>query len=124
MNYRSAVTLQKQDDIIIASISSELDDSQASHFQEALLAKAMNENIHGVVIDISALDSVDLFLARLIVETAKMAGIMDVHTVVVGIKPAVAITLTEMGIRLSGVSTASTLDAGLAVIRRKRVDQV
>ncbi|MBX9692276.1 MAG: hypothetical protein K2Z81_07830 [Cyanobacteria bacterium] len=62
INYNNVVTLQKQGDTVIAAISNELDDIQAKHFQQALLAKVLEENITGVVIDISALDSVDLFL--------------------------------------------------------------
>ncbi|MBK9145063.1 MAG: STAS domain-containing protein [Candidatus Melainabacteria bacterium] len=116
MNPLGTVTLLKQGDLVIAPLNSELDDIQAREFQDSLLKKVSDEDLSSVIIDISALDSMDLFLARIIVETAQMAQLMDAVTVLVGMKPAVAVTLTEMGVVMKGVRMATTLDIAMELL--------
>jgi len=116
MNPISTVTLLKQGDLVIAPLNSELDDIQAREFQDSLLKKVSDEDLSSVIIDISALDSMDLFLSRIIVETAQMAQLMDATTILVGMKPAVAVTLTEMGVVMKGVRMATTLDIAMELL--------
>ncbi|MGD9685109.1 MAG: STAS domain-containing protein [Candidatus Obscuribacterales bacterium] len=116
MNPLGTVTLLKQGDLVIAPLNSELDDIQARVLQDSLLKKVSDEDLSSVIIDISALDSMDLFLARIIVETAQMAQLMDAVTVLVGMKPAVAVTLTEMGVVMKGVRMATTLDIAMELL--------
>ena len=103
-------------DILLVSIQIDLQDHIALALQDDLSAKIVETGARGVLIDISALEIVDSFIGRMISTTAAVSRILDAETVVVGMQPAVAITLVELGLTLAGVRTALDVDRGLALL--------
>lgn len=103
---------------LFVSIQSDIDDRTALNLQSDLLAKIKKTNAEGVIIDLSALDMVDSFLGRLLSDIAKMASTLNTHTVIVGIQPAVAITLVELGLVLEGVTTALDVDDAIELLNK------
>ena len=99
--------------ILLTSIQVDLTDEDALNFQEDLLKAVQINDADGVIIDITALDVVDSFLARVLNETAVMTKILGAESVISGMQPDVALTLVEMGRELIGVSTAINLDHGM-----------
>ena len=90
----------------------------AMRLQDDLTQRIVKENAKGVLIDISSLDVVDSFIGRMIGNIASMARVLDADTVVVGMQPAVAITLVELGLTLNGVRTALDVDKGMALLEK------
>ena len=103
-------------DILLVSIQVDLQDDDVLALQEELAEKIVSTGARGVIIDISAVDIVDSFIGRMISTIASVSSVLDATTVVVGMRPAVAITLVELGLSLSGVHTALDLDRGLAML--------
>ncbi len=101
---------------LIVSFLSDIDDIAALKLQSGLLQRIHEGKITGVLIDLTVLDMVDSFLGRLISNIARSSAIMDVKTVVVGIQPAVAITLVELGLKLEGTSLALNVEDGIALL--------
>ncbi len=93
-------------------------DRLAMALQDDLTQRIVADRARGVMIDISALEIVDSFIGRMLNNIAAMSRVLDAVTVVVGMRPAVAITLVELGLALTGVRTALNVDKGLAMIRR------
>ena len=85
--------------------------------QDDLMARIVSARAKGVLIDISALEMVDSFIGRMLGEIASMSRILDAETVVVGMRPAVAITLVELGLSLTGVRTALNIERGMELLR-------
>lgn len=106
-------------DILLVSIQIDLQDHIALALQDDLSNKIVETGARGVLIDISALEIVDSFIGRMISTTAAVSRILDAETVVVGMQPAVAITLVELGLTLRGVRTALDVDRGLALLNRQ-----
>ena len=104
-------------EILLVSIQIDLQDHIALALQDDLSNKIVETGARGVLIDISALEIVDSFIGRMISTTAAVSRILDAETVVVGMQPAVAITLVELGLTLAGVRTALDVDRGLALLR-------
>lgn len=113
------IPILELENFLVCTIQRELHDRAAEQFQDSLVTKLGDTNAKGVLIDITALDIVDSFLGRLIGETARMCKMMGAKTVLTGISPAVAITLTELGIELKGVHTTLDMDKGLAWLREE-----
>ena len=110
-------------DTLLVTLQSELHDGMAGAFQEQLLTQIEKTGAEGLLIDISGLDFVDSFVARVLVETGRMARLMGTETVLVGMRPEVAGTLVRMGFLMQGVTTALNVDEGLVALRsakRKR----
>lgn len=103
-------------EVLLVSIQVDLQDDIAIALQDDLSQRIVDTGAKGVLIDISALEIVDSFVGRMISTTAAVSRVLDAETVVVGMQPAVAITLVELGLTLSGVRTALDVDRGLAML--------
>ena len=105
-------------DLLLVTIQVDMHDQLASALQDDLTNKIAKVKAKGVLIDISSLDIVDSFIGRMLANTSAMARVLDAQTVVVGMQPAVAITLVELGLNLSGVHTALDVEKGMEMLRR------
>ena len=104
--------------ILLVSIQVELHDDLAMHLQEDLTNRISKTGARGVLIDISALEIVDSFIGRILANIAGMAQILGADTVLVGMKPQVAITLVELGLELPGIKTALNVDRGVQLLQK------
>jgi rsbT antagonist protein RsbS len=116
------VPILKIGDILLVSIQIDLQDQIALALQDDLAERIAATSAKGVVIDISALDIVDSFIGRMLSTIASISRVLDADTVVVGMRPAVAITLVELGLSMTGVRTALNVEKGLALISAGRDD--
>lgn len=107
------IPILKLFDCLLVSIQWEIDDPSAIQFQEDLLAKIYETNARGVVIDLTSVDIIDSFIAKVLGDVVQMSKLMGATVVLTGIQPAVAITLIELGIHLEDVHTALDLEKGL-----------
>src|ERR1700761_6030237 len=105
-------------DCLLVSIQVDMHDRLALALQDDLTQRIVTDRARGVMIDISALEIVDSFIGRMLNNIAAMSKVLDAVTVVVGMRPAVAVTLVELGLGLTGVKTALNVDKGLALVRR------
>jgi rsbT antagonist protein RsbS len=112
------IPILKLEDVLLVSIQVDMHDQLALTLQDDLTQKIVATRARAVLIDISALEMVDSFMGRMLGNIASMSRILDAQTVVVGMRPAVAITLVELGLSLPGIRTALNVDAGLAVMRK------
>ena len=113
------VPILKVGDVLIVSIQSDIDDRTVIEMQHRVLEQIERTGARSLLIDVSLLEMVDSFTGRMLSDIAAMALIMDSETVVVGIQPAVAITLVELGLELKGVSTALDVDDGLRILKER-----
>jgi len=102
---------------LLVTIQVDLQDQTALELQDDLSAKIEATGAHGVLIDISALEIVDSFIGRMLAGISGIARVLDATTVVVGMQPAVAITLVELGLSLEGVRTALNVERGMQMLR-------
>jgi len=105
-------------DLLLVTIQIDMHDQIALALQDDLTTRIEQTNAKGVLIDISALEMVDSFIGRMIANISAMARVLDADTVVVGMRPAVAITLVELGLSLPGVHTALNVERGMAFLQR------
>jgi rsbT antagonist protein RsbS len=112
------VPIVRLGDTLIATVQEDLYDRDALDLQEALTAELERTGARGVLLDVSVVETVDSYLGRILRDVALGARLLGAHTVVVGIQPAVAITLVELGLELQGVRTALNPEKGLALLRR------
>ena len=103
--------------VLVVPIQVDMDDQTVLGMQERILSELERTGARGVLIDISLLEMVDSFIGRVLSDIAAMARIMDARTVVVGMQPAVAITLVELGLELRGVDTVLNVDEGIKLLR-------
>ena len=113
------IPILRMGDFLLVTIQVDLHDQLALRLQDDLTSHIERTGAKGVLIDISALEIVDSFIGRVIADTSAMSRILDAHTVVVGMRPAVAITLVELGLDLRGVHTALTVERGMAMLRTR-----
>jgi rsbT antagonist protein RsbS len=111
------IPILKFENFLLVSIQVDMHDQLALTLQDDLTQKIVATRARAVLIDISALEMVDSFMGRMLGNIASMSRILDAQTVVVGMRPAVAITLVELGLSLPGIRTALNVDAGLALLR-------
>jgi rsbT antagonist protein RsbS len=104
-------------DFLLVTIQVDMHDRLAMTLQEDLTTRISETNARGVLIDISSLEIVDSFIGRMLGNIAAMSRVLDAQTVVVGMQPAVAITLVELGMSLPGVRTALNVDAGMNLLK-------
>ncbi len=114
------IPILKMGDLLLVSIQVDMHDQLALALQDDLTDKIAKTGARGVLIDISAVEMVDSFIGRMIANIAGMARILDARTVLVGMQPAVAITLVELGLTLPGVRTALDVERGMALLRGDR----
>jgi rsbT antagonist protein RsbS len=105
------------EDFLVASIQTPLHDAAAVQFKDDLLERIYSTKARGFVLDLTAIDVVDSFMARIVADVAEMAGLMGAHVVVTGLQPAVAISLVELGVEMAGVTMALDLDRGIRILR-------
>jgi rsbT antagonist protein RsbS len=114
------IPILKMGDLLLVSIQVDMHDRLALQLQDDLTSKIASSGARGVLIDISSLEMVDSFIGRMIANIASMSRILDAETVVVGMRPAVAITLVELGMALTGVRTALDVERGMALLSSAR----
>jgi len=112
------IPILKLGDILLTSMPEDLTDEDALEFQNAVLEKINKTESNGIAIDVTALETVDSFMARVINDTAKMAKLLGTEVILCGINPQVALTLVEMGRELIGVKTALNLEQGVTELRK------
>jgi len=110
------IPILRMGDLLLVTIQVDMHDRLAMTLQDDLTERIVRDSAKGVLIDISALDLVDSFIGRMISNTAAMARVLDAQTVVVGMQPAVAITLVELGLTLTGVKTALNVEKGMTLL--------
>jgi rsbT antagonist protein RsbS len=114
----SPVPVLRLGDALLVSIQVDLQDEDVMALQDELAERIVDTGARGVIIDISGVDIVDSFIGRMFSSIAALSRVLDAETVVVGMRPAVAITLVELGMSLEGVRTALDLEKGLAILAR------
>ena len=112
------IPILQLDEILLVTIQVDMHDRLALQLQDDLTNKISATSARGVLIDISSLEVVDSFIGRVLSNISTMARVLDAKTVVVGMQPAVAITLVELGLSLEGVHTALNAAKGMALLRR------
>jgi rsbT antagonist protein RsbS len=111
------IPILKLGEFLLVTVQVDMHDRLAMALQDDLTERIVATHARGVLIDISALDVVDSFIGRMLGNIASMSRILDAETVVVGMRPAVAITLVELGLSLPGVRTALDVERGMALLR-------
>ena len=117
------IPILKIGSFLLVSIQVDMHDRLAMSLQDDLTAQIVKTRAKGVLIDISSLELVDSFIGRTLGNIAAMSRILDAQTVVVGMRPAVAITLVELGLSLEGVKTALNVDKGMRMLQKALAEQ-
>ncbi len=112
-----SIPILKMGEFLLVTIQVDMHDKLALRLQEDLTDRIAKVKARGVLIDISALEIVDSFIGRMLANIASMSRVLDAQTVVVGMRPAVAITLVELGLELPGVRTALNVEKGMDLLR-------
>jgi rsbT antagonist protein RsbS len=113
------IPILRMGEFLLVTIQVDMHDQLALRLQDDLTTAIDKKGAKGVLIDISALEMVDSFIGRMIADISGMARILDAKTVLVGMQPAVAITLVELGLSLPGVETALNVERGMQLLRRR-----
>ena len=113
------IPILKMHEFLLVTIQVDMHDRLAMTLQDDLTQRISDTGAKGVLIDISALEIVDSFIGRMLADIAAMSRVLDAETVVVGMRPAVAITLVELGLSLSGVRTALNVERGMDLLRER-----
>jgi rsbT antagonist protein RsbS len=112
------IPILKMGKYLLVTVQVDMHDRLAMTLQDDLTTQIVKDHANGVLIDISSLEIVDSFIGRMIGNIASMAKVLDAETVVVGMRPAVAITLVELGLSLPGVRMALNVDKGVEMLKR------
>lgn len=119
----TGVPILRLGDVLITGLLNELDDQSAVAFTDELTERIAGDGARGVLIDISRLEIIDSFVARTLMELTTMARLLGARVIVAGMRPAVAITLVELGLQLTGVETALNAEQGLTALGWHRLPQ-
>lgn len=111
------IPILRMGNYLLVTIQVDMHDKLALTLQDDLTSRISEVNAKGVLIDISSLEIVDSFIGRTLANIASMARVLDAETVVVGMQPAVAITLVELGMSLPGIRTALNVESGMEYLR-------
>jgi rsbT antagonist protein RsbS len=111
------IPIIKVGEFLLVSIQVDMHDRLAMRLQDDLTIELINTHAQGVLLDISSLEIVDSFIGRMLGNVASMMSVLGAKTVVVGMRPAVAITIVELGLSLSNVRTALNVDKGIDLLR-------
>ena len=114
------IPILKMGEYLLVTVQVDMHYQLAMQLQDDLTARIVAARARGVLIDISSLEVVDSFIGRMISNIAAMARVLDAETVVVGIQPAVAITLVELGLSLDGIRTALNVERGMELLALSR----
>jgi len=114
------IPILKMGSFLLVTIQVDMHDQLAMTLQDDLTGRIVRDRATGVLIDISALDIVDSFIGRMLSNIAGMSRVLDAETVVVGMRPSVAITLVELGLSLPGIRTALDIDRGIELLQEAR----
>ena len=117
------IPILKMGSFLLVTIQVDMHDQLAMQLQDDLTSRIVSAKARGVLIDISSLEIVDSFIGRMISNIAGMARVLDAETVVVGMQPAVAITLVELGLSLEGVRTALNVDKGMLLLQQRLAEE-
>jgi len=117
------IPILKMGEFLLLTIQVDMHDRLAINLQDDLTERIVKERARGVMIDISALEIVDSFIGRMLANIAAMSRVLDAETVVVGMRPAVAITLVELGLSLPDVRTALNVEQGMALLASARASE-
>jgi rsbT antagonist protein RsbS len=112
------IPILRMGDLLLVTIQVDMHDRLAMTLQDDLTNRIVTTNARGVLIDISSLEVIDSFIGRMLSHISLMSGVLAAQTVVVGMQPAVAITLVELGMSMPGVRTALNVEQGMALLRR------
>ena len=112
------VSILKQREYLIASVQSALTDTEVLELRDSLLAEVARHRSRGIIIDLAALDVIDSFVSRSLTTVARTNRLRGAKTVVVGIRPEVAVAMSQFGLRLDDIETALDLEAGLELLER------
>jgi len=112
------LSIIKVEDVLLVTIPSDPDDETIAKLQSGILESMKKYKVKGVVMDISAVDTMDSYFARVIIETAQMVSLMGGETVIAGMKPSVAITTAQLGLSLKGVHTAIDVESAMDILRK------
>ncbi len=115
MDGNDSISVIKVRDLLMVTMPADPDDSTVSALQEKVLSAMERHEAKGVVLDISSVDTFDSFFARTVSETAQMVTLMGGRTIVVGMRPAVAVTATQIGLTLGNIETALSMDRALEI---------
>ena len=116
------IPILKMGDFLLVTLQVDMHDQLALRLQDDLTNAIQDKAARGVLIDISGLEMVDSFMGRMLSDISGMARILDARTVLVGMQPAVAITLVELGLSLPGIETALNVERGMQLLRRELND--
>ena len=111
------IPILRMGEFLLITVQVDMHDRLALQLQDDLTNRIVQHSSKGVLIDISSLDVVDSFIGRMLGNIAAMSRVLDAQTVVVGMRPAVAITLVELGLSLPGIRTALTVERGMEILR-------
>ena len=117
------IPILRMGDLLLVTIQVDIHDKLALTLQDDLTAAITRHGAKGVLIDISAVEMVDSFIARALGNLSAMARLLDATTVVVGMRPAVAITLVELGVSMEGIQTALNVERGMEMLRSAKVKE-
>ena len=120
---RGPIPILRVGDTLLITVHTDLHDTVAEAFQEDVLVAIEKSGVAGLIIDISGLDMVDSYVARVLADTGRMARLMGTESVLVGMRPEVAATLVRMGYPMEGIKTALGVDDGLALLQARRSER-